>query len=361
MKQNNGSLKGAKQAEESKTSSGISEDRVVNTNDNKSTMNKVTCPICFNIIWKPTTCSGCKASYCQTCMINSIKSQNTTTPLCTNRCSFKPDVNPLLASLLSDLKISCIFKNLGCKEILSYDALEKHETQCLNTPCTCSLCIKSYLRKNQQDHEKVCEEAEIILECCEAKIKRKNRSKHEELKCFQLHFPPLKLENVRLKQASSYKDDEISKLILALEAKDALMSKIIQSPAEKDAQISVLKKISVQKDAEISRLREALTEKDAQITILSSQEITQEPGPVKKSKIERKIEDKNQTQSAVSNSNNGILIGLPIRRNILPHQKTPPECILGHKLEVLDLKSRSYPQFQCALCVKLCPGNKLAL
>jgi hypothetical protein len=113
------------------------------------------CSICQNVLWKPLACATCENSFCGGCIRTWINKQTHKQVTCPFNCVFQEKrAPPILNTFLSKLKIYCAYAPNGCEEVLSYDALERHEQtcQCENTPCR--ICQKSVSRRDKNNkHE----------------------------------------------------------------------------------------------------------------------------------------------------------------------------------------------------------------
>ena len=103
----------------------IAVDRV-EQNDN---INDCTCSICQNIFLKPVMCKNCENHFCFACIDEWIKDHPGACPFCKNFEKKKSSI--ILNNILDKLKVTCLFKDNGCKEVLCYDALLKHESKCV--------------------------------------------------------------------------------------------------------------------------------------------------------------------------------------------------------------------------------------
>ncbi len=106
----------------------ISIDRV----EQNINLNESTCPICQNIYYKPVMCNNCENHFCEACIDEWLKKNPDSCPLCKDFDRKKASI--LLNNILDKLKITCVYMNLGCDEILSYQGLIRHENSCNLNP-----------------------------------------------------------------------------------------------------------------------------------------------------------------------------------------------------------------------------------
>ena len=114
------------------------------------------CTICQNILWKPVACFTCQNTFCANCIQTWISKQiSCPTVTCPFHCRFQEKrAPPILNSFLSRLQISCAYAPNGCREIIPYDALEKHEETCQYERIPCEICqtpVSNRDRDNKHD------------------------------------------------------------------------------------------------------------------------------------------------------------------------------------------------------------------
>ncbi|CAF4291423.1 unnamed protein product [Rotaria sp. Silwood2] len=155
----------------------ISKERIKNNSDIDD---EYLCPICFHLLWKPVECQNCQRLFCKICIDKCLKEKPNVCPLCQHyqekRCS------PVFYALLCKFKIECENKQNGCKDILLYESLEKHQQeQCQYQMKICRGCQKNILKKDLEQHEQNC--GEIKIECKRCNLVYKQKEKHEQLDC----------------------------------------------------------------------------------------------------------------------------------------------------------------------------------
>jgi len=141
-------------------------ERVTNLNNQHADL--VYCPICSHILWKPVTCSLCENSFCFQCIqiwlferqeqiIEQIYNDNQIKLFSLTRCPFncspyeERKCPSLLISILSKLTIECRNKSYGCREILLYEQLEKHENQfCQCKIIQCPGCKQNMFKEKKE-------------------------------------------------------------------------------------------------------------------------------------------------------------------------------------------------------------------
>jgi hypothetical protein len=74
------------------------------------------CSICHDLLWKPVACQACETTFCSACInrwltINPKK--------CPNQCEtyIERKCPPIIAKLLAQLQIACIYESNGCQEV----------------------------------------------------------------------------------------------------------------------------------------------------------------------------------------------------------------------------------------------------
>ncbi|CAF3843990.1 unnamed protein product [Rotaria sp. Silwood1] len=111
--------------------------------------------ICENILWKPISCQQCETHFCSACIRQwLIKRPNQ----CPMRCDIfiERPCSKFIARQLAKLQIACIYQPNGCKEIIPYEALEKHEMMCGYQRVKCTACELEILQKNLSEHQLEC-------------------------------------------------------------------------------------------------------------------------------------------------------------------------------------------------------------
>ena len=95
----------------------------------KDNIEDLICPICFYILKNPISCSNNKNShsFCKECIDEYLK-ENNKCPIC--KLNFEYKINNELNNILNKLSFECLFKNKGCKDILSYSEYLNHINNC---------------------------------------------------------------------------------------------------------------------------------------------------------------------------------------------------------------------------------------
>ncbi|CAF0905288.1 unnamed protein product [Adineta ricciae] len=186
------------------TKNAISSDRLTNLKDQ---IDLVLCPICGDVLWKPVTCSSCENSFCSFCIDKWLFEQQkeiipnldnethldySTKSLSLTRCPFncspyiQRNCPSLLRIILSKLNIECRNKINGCREILSYEQLEKHQEECCPYQVIqCSGC-KKFIRKDvfdEENHFLMCRYVKFQCTKCESVFRRED--KHDRFDCIE--------------------------------------------------------------------------------------------------------------------------------------------------------------------------------
>ena len=154
------------------------------------------CPICFNIIKDPKSCSSKKNahSFCKKC-IDLYLYENDKCPICKNKFEYKD--NPQLLKLLNQLTFKCVYKNEGCNKILKYSEYINHINQCNynNILYECQVeklnnsnkkfekCKYKGYKNEIKKHLKFCAFYNFKCLCCEKNILNINLKYHIEKKC----------------------------------------------------------------------------------------------------------------------------------------------------------------------------------
>ena len=166
---------------------GISESRLINNNSNIQTiMNILKCKKCKNILLNPYDCSKCGNTFCYNC-INNQKKNNLPCPF--NCKSFEITPSSFgLKKFLNQLKFECKYKMKGCKEIISYTDIEKHERNCIYNTITCpNVECKQKIKNNELENHIQNECKFTLFKCknCGLNLNRKEYLLHEKI-CYQI-------------------------------------------------------------------------------------------------------------------------------------------------------------------------------
>jgi hypothetical protein len=162
---------------------GISSERV--RSQSAVNIDHLECSICLGLLWKPIACQTCQNLFCSAC-INQWLVKNPSK--CPNRCETYTERKcpPLVAKLLAQLQITCIYQLTGCNEILAYEALDKHQIECDYQLKKCPGCESEMLQKDLSNHMETCEFFEWICNDCKVMYKRSEATtKHTKIICLR--------------------------------------------------------------------------------------------------------------------------------------------------------------------------------
>ncbi|CAF1296636.1 unnamed protein product [Didymodactylos carnosus] len=116
---------------------------------------------------------------------------------------------PVIADMLSKLKIECFYKQNGCPEELNYEALEQHELDCQYQLKQCRGCNQVLLRKEIEEHENICDFIQIQCQLCG--VTHQRQTPHQQIDCLlnrQIHLEDrvkqLEKENKSLKDENAF-------------------------------------------------------------------------------------------------------------------------------------------------------------
>jgi histone-lysine N-methyltransferase SETD3 len=127
---------------------GIDTDRVISKQT--SSYEEVICLICLKILYNPMACSQCESHFCLTCIQTWQKKKNQ----CPFNCNLKiSKASKIINSILSKLKIKCLYHVNGCLKIDLYETILKHEKMCGFKLYKCTGCYKEVESKEQHISE----------------------------------------------------------------------------------------------------------------------------------------------------------------------------------------------------------------
>ena len=116
-------------AEYIKPSSDILEYNSNDVVEGNNYIDKLICPICYNILKDPISCNSTEKShsFCKLCILKSLKINNKC-PIC--KQTFKFVTNKKIKELLQKLKFKCKYSDEGCHRILEYKFYFLHLEKC---------------------------------------------------------------------------------------------------------------------------------------------------------------------------------------------------------------------------------------
>ncbi|CAF5102476.1 unnamed protein product, partial [Rotaria sp. Silwood1] len=188
---------------------GLASDRV--RNKSPDDLEDLQCSICHNILWKPIACQTCETHFCLACIKKWLHEGRSKCPA--GREPFIEKVcSRFIVTPLARLQIACIYEPNGCREILPYEAVEKHEAGCGFQPQRCPGCHSSFAKKEIETHKSQCGLIELICEDCKIVYKQRDATQsHTDMICLKEQFrrfqhrtqeenKQLKEENKQLKE-----------------------------------------------------------------------------------------------------------------------------------------------------------------
>ena len=158
---------------------GIPFSRLINIEKHQNFLDLIKCKICFNILKNPYDCSICGNTFCYNCINNIIKENKQCPFNCTN-FSIKPS-SYIITSYLNTLNFSCLNKDNGCNEIISYNNLDKHDKECkyFYTNCPNIQCNKKMKWRLLENHlRNECEYSLLKCPHCSQELYRNEYDEH---------------------------------------------------------------------------------------------------------------------------------------------------------------------------------------
>ena len=168
--------------EDPKELTGIPLSRVIDLDKYENILQILKCKLCLNILLNPYDCSKCGNTFCYSC-INKLKESNKKCPFGCTDYEIAPS-SFAIKKFLNQLKFSCINKENGCNEIISYNNIEQHNKNCeyINSFCPnnqCGMKIPWNLLKNHIQNE--CPYTLYECDKCHLKLTRKEIESHNKL------------------------------------------------------------------------------------------------------------------------------------------------------------------------------------
>ena len=161
---------------------GIPISRVIDLEKHENILPILKCKICLNILLNPYDCSKCGNTFCYTC-INKLKESMKKCPFGCIDYEIMPSSFGL-KRFLEQLNFTCLNKENGCNEIISYNNLEQHDKNCkyINSICPNNQCGKT-IQWNLLNNHIQNECLYTLFECpkCHLKINRKEFLTHTKI------------------------------------------------------------------------------------------------------------------------------------------------------------------------------------
>ncbi|UJR09820.1 hypothetical protein I4U23_014046 [Adineta vaga] len=190
---------------------GLSPDRVCNPNDVNFV--DLECPICHDILWKPVACQVCETPFCSPCIHQWLKGETK----CPNGCKtyIERKCPPFIAKLLARLQVSCFYQSKGCSQTCSYEALEKHESECNYQVMQCPGCETNLMRKDLTAHKRNCGAIKVSCKDCKMIYKRGEfNKKHTQNACLREQVRQLREEAEESKYRIQMLTSQVNDLII---------------------------------------------------------------------------------------------------------------------------------------------------
>lgn len=167
----------------------------------------IECKICTGIVIDPVCCKFCDNIFCRICIADWLKRRKNECPF---RCQFQEfQIRPTTKNMIHKIKLFCLNREKGCKDVLDYENYLKHLNNCeyffyecigcnikgkkseIKThvlKCerlfkNCDFCCEKFLMDEINSHYEKCQMFEIPCKYCQNKIKRYNYEKHINSEC----------------------------------------------------------------------------------------------------------------------------------------------------------------------------------
>jgi hypothetical protein len=140
-----------------KETTGVSyvyEDEYIdNKADVAAFLTELVCGVCNYILKNPLECKICEKPICAECKGHWFAKNPNHCPFCRSNSQFDK-VNRITRNLLAKIKFQCCYRDRGCKEVLTYADLFRHQASCPTIIFRCVTC--SYVGHTDQRLEHNC-------------------------------------------------------------------------------------------------------------------------------------------------------------------------------------------------------------
>ena len=166
------------------------------------------CPICCGVLQDPVECATCQSSFCQSCIdLWKEKSKQ-----CPSRCELKlQPCHRQFKNIYLRLQIRCRFVEGGCQEVLTLEAVEKHEgKECVYREVTCRHdgCGLVAAKKVVEPHEGECQYAVLTCERCTFTFLRRDKDAHTCVEALITAISKVHEENKALEEVIGKLEEE---------------------------------------------------------------------------------------------------------------------------------------------------------
>jgi len=152
----------------------------------------ITCMICLEIVENPRECDICHKVFCYKCLSVWRGSVDLKCPL---KCRSKIiPADSIITDIIASLQFYCNNKGKGCKKLLYWDEIEKHQNVCYYEKVLCpnDFCSHETLKVNLGNHLKKCDFQKVCPYC----------KKTINVQKFPLHRMICNLREVKCKMCS---------------------------------------------------------------------------------------------------------------------------------------------------------------
>ncbi len=159
---------------------GFSKQRFVGLSENED--EELTCGICLEIFNKPMVVQCCRQTYCNNCITEWLRDNNSCPNDRQNLTEEKLMEPPrFVQNLISKLRIYCKNRNSGCDSIITLENLDDHESSCQFSPDnSCDICKLDVIPGEEHD--------------CITHLLAMNMSLNDEISRLRKEFPKNKVK-----------------------------------------------------------------------------------------------------------------------------------------------------------------------
>ena len=155
----------------------------------KSMCEEIICSICLDVVWDPISCGKCTSPFGKSCINKWFQLKQNKCPK--NCTSFeKSEFSLILKRMINKIEFNCLYKSVGCKEVILYENFYDHVNSCYYASYKCVYpgCDQVGIKKVVSEHSKSCKFFIGHCQKCRFLLNRSDFELHKDNKnnsCFE--------------------------------------------------------------------------------------------------------------------------------------------------------------------------------